>query len=98
MSEVDGAWNCSIESPMGAQEFVLTVVSNGGTFTGKAEGGMGAMDIEGEVEGDMLIWSMRVSKPMPVTLSCKATVSGDAIEGKVSAGIFGSFPVTGTRA
>jgi len=98
VSGVDGSWNCTIESPMGEQEFLFTVNSSGGSFTGRAEGAMGAMDIEGEVEGDTLIWSMRVPKPMPLTLSCKATVSGDTLEGKVSAGIFGKFPVTGTRA
>jgi len=41
---------------------------------------------------------MAISKPMPITLSCKATVSGDSLEGKVKAGIFGSFAIKGSRA
>lgn len=98
MSDVDGAWNCTVESPMGAQDFVLTVASAGPSFTGRAEGGLGAMEVEGEVEGNSLSWPMRVSKPMAITLNCKATVTGDELEGTVSAGIFGSFPVRGTRA
>jgi hypothetical protein len=98
MSVMDGAWNCTVESPMGAQDFVLTVVSAGTTFAGRAEGGVGAMDVEGEIEGDTLSWPMRVSKPMPITLNCKATVTGDQLDGTVSAGIFGSFPVRGQRA
>ena len=48
--------------------------------------------------GNVLSWTMDISKPMPVTLSCKATISGDSLEGKVKAGIFGSFPIKGTRA
>lgn len=97
MADLDGNWNCSVASPMGEQDFVLTVQTMGGSFTGRAEGGLGAMDIEGDVEGDTLLWPMRVSKPMPVTLNCKAKIDGDSLSGKVSAGIFGSFPITGTR-
>jgi len=99
MAEVDGKWNCSVDSPMGEQDFVLTVVSNGDSFTGSAEGNIGHKDIpEGVVNGNELSWSMAISKPMPITLSCKATVGGDSLEGKVKAGIFGSFAIKGSRA
>src|SRR3954466_16026802 len=86
MAEVDGKWNCTVESPMGAQEFVLTVVSAGDTFSGSAEGEIGRKEIEdGSVDGDTLMWTMQVSKPMPVTLTCKAVVAGDTLSGKVKA-------------
>ncbi|NIJ06560.1 hypothetical protein FHS31_000142 [Sphingomonas vulcanisoli] len=98
MANVDGKWECKVNSPMGEQQFTLTVASAGSSFTGSAEGGMGTMDLEGEVDGDELIWPMRVTKPMPITLNCRATISGDTLEGKVSAGFMGSFTVTGTRA
>jgi hypothetical protein len=99
MADVDGKWNCVVDSPMGEQEFVLTVNSSGGSFTGSAEGNIGSKDIpEGVVNGNDLAWTMQISKPMPVTLTCRATVSGDSLEGKVKAGIFGSFPIRGTRA
>jgi len=99
MADVDGKWNCTVESPMGEQEFVLTVVSDGDRFTGSAVGNIGSKDIpDGSVEGDTLRWTMQVSKPMPLTLSCKATIAGDTLEGKVKAGIFGSFPIAGSRA
>jgi len=99
MAEVDGKWNCTVDSPMGEQDFVLTVTSNGDSFIGSAEGNIGSRDIpEGVVDGNDLAWTMQISKPMPVTLTCRATVSGDTLEGKVKAGIFGSFPIRGTRA
>jgi hypothetical protein len=99
MAEVDGKWNCSVDSPMGEQDFVLTVVSNGDTFSGSAEGNIGSREIpEGVVDGNDLSWTMQVSKPMPVTLTCKATIEGDTLSGKVKAGIFGSFPIKGSRA
>ena len=99
MADVDGTWNCIVESPMGEQEFVLTVASSGDSFTGAASGGIGSKAIaDGTVDGDTLAWSMAVPKPMPITLACRATVSGDTLEGTVKAGIFGSFPIRGTRA
>ena len=99
MADVDGKWNCTVDSPMGEQEFVLTVESDGDRFSGSAVGNIGSRDIpDGIVDGNDLSWTMQISKPMPVTLSCKATVSGDSLEGKVKAGIFGSFPISGTRA
>ena len=99
MGSVDGKWNCAVSSPMGDQEFVLTVASAGDSFSGSASGGIGTKQIDdGTVDGDTLGWSMSISKPLPLTLTCKATVTGDALEGTVKAGIFGSFPITGTRA
>ena len=99
MADVDGKWNCTVDSPMGEQEFVLTVESDGDRFSGSAVGNIGSRDIpDGIVDGNDLSWTMQISKPMPVTLSCKATVNGDSLEGKVKAGIFGSFPISGTRA
>ena len=98
MSAVDGRWDCTVDAPMGEQQFLLTVQSAGTSFTGTAEGGLGTMQIEdGEIDGDELKWPMRVAKPMPITLNCTATVSGDTLEGKVSAGIFGSFAIRGAR-
>jgi hypothetical protein len=99
MADVEGKWECYVETPMGGQDFVLSVTRNGDRFSGEASGSVGAMAIpDGLVDGDTLKWSMAVSKPMPITLTCEATVAGDALDGKVSAGIFGSFPINGKRA
>lgn len=97
MSNVDGRWDCAVAAPMGEQTFVLTVESSGMGFTGRAEGAIGSMQIEGDVTGDTIAWPMRVPKPIPITLNCEATITGDRLEGKVSAGFMGSFPITGTR-
>jgi hypothetical protein len=99
MAEIDGKWNCSVASPMGDQSFVLTVKRDGDRFTGSASGAIGGKEIpEGTVEGDTLRWTMHVSKPVPVTLACNATVDGDTLAGSVKAGFLGSYPITGTRA
>jgi len=49
------------------------------------------------VEGDTLIWTMDMKAPFPMLLTCKATVNGDTLEGGVTAGAFGTSPITGTR-
>jgi hypothetical protein len=99
MAEIDGKWNCTVESPMGDQDFVLTVARDGDRFTGSAEGAIGGKDIpDGIVEGETLRWTMHVSKPLPVTLACTATVEGDALMGSVKAGFLGSYPIRGKRA
>ncbi|WNO54682.1 hypothetical protein [Stakelama saccharophila] len=98
MAEVDGTWDTVTKSPMGDQKATLTVVRSGDTFTGSYSGAMGSTDIsEGRVDGNRLTWKVSITVPMPMTLDCEATVEGDAMSGTVTAGAFGSFPLTGTR-
>lgn len=95
---VDGTYETVVKSPMGDQKATLTVKSDGDTWTGTQAGAMGSMDItDGKVDGDKLTWSVAITVPMPMTLTNEATVDGDTITGTVTAGAFGSFPLTGTR-
>ncbi|MDR6852779.1 hypothetical protein J2Y54_002299 [Sphingomonas sp. BE123] len=99
MANVDGTWDTVTHSPMGDQKATLTVTSAGDSFTGTYAGAMGSTEItDGKVNGDTLSWSLNITVPMPMTLTCEATVDGDAIKGTVTAGAFGSFPMEGTRA
>jgi hypothetical protein len=97
MAAVDGTWDTTVKSPLGDQKAMLTVHSDGNSFTGTNAGAMGSVDITGTVDGDTLQWKMNITVPMPMTLDCTATVDGDTITGSVGAGAFGSFPMTGTR-
>jgi hypothetical protein len=98
MANVDGSWNTVTKSPMGDQQAVLTVRSAGDSFTGNFSGGLGTTDItDGKVDGDTLNFSLNITVPMPMTLTVEATVDGDNLNGTVTAGAFGSFPITGTR-
>ncbi len=95
---VAGTYEVNVKSPMGDQTGTFTVVVDGDSFTGSLAGGMGAMDVaNGKVNGNTLTWSMDMKVPMPMTLECEATVDGDAINGDVKAGVFGSMPLTGKR-
>ncbi len=96
---VAGRYTCVTKTPMGDQTSTFTVAPDGNTFSGTNVGQMGSMDVEsGTVEGDTLTWQMKMTVPMPMTLDCKATVIGDTLSGTVTAGMFGSFPMEGTRA
>ena len=99
MAAVDGTWDTIVKSPLGDQKAVLTVKTDGTSWTGSQNGAMGSVEItDGTVEGDTISWKMSIVVPMPMTLDCKATAEGDTLTGTVGAGAFGSVPMTGTRA
>lgn len=99
MANVDGEWKATIASPLGNQQVVLTILASGDTFTGDCEASTGTMAMtDGKVNGDVLTWKMDIVIPMPMTVDCTASVSGNTMTGTVKAGAFGSFPLSGTRA
>lgn len=98
MANVDGAYDCVAKTPMGDQKGVFTVISSGERFNGTFAGMMGSLDVvDGTVAGDTLSWKMEMTMPMPMTLACEATVSGDAISGTMQLGAFGASAFNGTR-
>jgi hypothetical protein len=96
---VDGKYNITIQSPMGAQKATLELKAEGTTLTGTQAGAQGSMAIaNGKVDGNKVSWSIAITSPMPMTLEFSGAVEGDAISGSVKAGSFGSFPFSGARA
>ena len=95
---VDGKWEITINSPMGAQKATLDFATSGDTLTGTQAAAQGSGPLEnGKVDGNNLSWSAKISSPMPMTLDFSGTVDGDNLSGSVKAGSFGSFPFTGNR-
>jgi len=95
---VAGTYEVVTKTPMGDQKSTLTVNVSGDAFTGSNIGPMGSIEIaDGSVDGDTISWSSQITTPMAMKLDCKATVDGDAISGTVTAGMFGSFPMSGSR-
>jgi hypothetical protein len=97
---VAGSYECVTKSPMGDQKSTFTIVDNGdGTFSGSNAGAQGALDVyDGKIDGNTVTWKMDMKVPMPMTLEGTATVDGDSISGSIKAGMFGSMPMSGTRA
>ncbi|HEX7784505.1 MAG TPA: hypothetical protein VF509_17020 [Sphingobium sp.] len=99
MASIDGSWNTVVRAPTGEQKATLSVTSDGDSFTGTFSGAMGLSTVkDGKIAGDKATWLLDITVPIPLTLTCEATVDGDAINGSVTAGAFGSFPLYGTRA
>lgn len=98
MADVDGAYDCLTKTPMGDQQSVFTVISNGDRFNGTNAGPLGSLDVEdGKVDGNRLTWVMKMTMPMPMTLTCEAIVNGDKLTGTIDAGAFGTLAMTGTK-
>lgn len=97
---VAGTYDIVTKTPMGDQKGTFTVNVSGDSFTGSVTSAlMGSMEVSaGKVSGNTLTWTMDMKVPMPMTLEGQATVDGDAINGDVKAGAFGSMALSGTRA
>lgn len=99
MADADGTWNCTLDTPMGAQQMTLTLTTNGDELSGKLAGQQGEMAFDGgKVDGNNLSWSIKMEQPMPMTIETTATVEGDTLTGQSSLGSFGTAKLTGTRA
>ena len=99
MANVDGDWACTMQTPMGPQESVLTVKTDGaGGFAGTNSGVQGTVDVrDGNVDGSTLTWKMDVKTPIALTLDATATVDGDTLTGQVKLGAFGTAALKATR-
>ena len=96
---IDGKWEITINSPMGAQKAQLDIKSDGANLTGTQTAQGNSQPVaNGKVDGTKLTWSANLTSPMPMTLEFTGTVDGDKLSGSVKAGAFGSFPFSGGRA
>ena len=99
MADIAGEWASTAQSPMGVQNSTMTFTATGDdTFAGSSTGPMGTMEItDGAVAGDKVTFTMKVTKPFPMTLKADATLSGDAMEGAIDTGAFGKMAFKATR-
>jgi hypothetical protein len=99
VASADGTWNCTMNSPLGAQAMTLTLTTNGSELSGKLEGPQGAMEFTGgTVDGDNLAWTVSIDQPMKMDIETTAKVDGDNLTGESKLGSFGTAQLTGTRA
>lgn len=96
---IDGLWKLNITSPLGPLESELDLKTDGGSVTGVQRGqGDEHAIYNASVNGNTVVWSVDVTKPMPITLTFKGALDGDRLSGQAQAGMFGSFPFEGSRA
>ena len=94
-----GTWNIVMKTPMGDREAVMTLSEDGGSLSGTIEADGNTIDVQdGEVADGRGTWKVDLTQPMPITLEFDVGVDGDALDGTVKLGMFGSSGVSGTRA
>ena len=96
----DGTWQLTINTPLGAQQSMLTIAVNGDSLSGTqgaASGDQRPIE-DGKITGDNLSWKASITRPMALTLEFTATVQGDAMTGSVKLGPFGTQSFHGVRA
>ena len=94
----DGKWAMTSQTPMGPQEGVLTLSSNGNDVTGTMHGPQGEIEIdEGKLDGATVSWVVHAQVPIPMDVAFTATIAGDEITGEAQLGAMGTMTIAGTR-
>ena len=96
-ARIDGDWQMTLATPMGAQVMTGHFETSGSALAGYVTSEQGRQDFAGTVEAGRLKFDLKVEQPMKITLKYDLLVDGDAISGKVKMGMFGSAKLTGTR-
>jgi len=98
---VAGHYECTLATPLGKKTGSLVVEpsADGEHFTGTLSNPMlGTLSIEdGQIDGDMLLCQLSVSKPMRMDVECEVIVDGDKLVGFITAGRFGEMQLSGRR-
>ena len=91
-------WNLVLETPMGPQKMVARLAVDDAAVSGAIRSEMGSEPVSGTAAGDVLSWTMKVTKPMSLELGFTVKRAGDTMSGEVTLGAFGSAKISGTRA
>lgn len=96
----DGTWKLSMRTPRGERKSTLVLQGADGSLVGKLTGEAGKpTDIfDGKADGKSVFFRAAIAGPTPMTLEFAGTVGGNEISGTVSAGAFGTWPFTASRA
>jgi len=88
-----------MKTPMGDREIVMVMSEDGDSLSGTMEADGNRIDVqEGKLVDGRGKWKADLTQPMPITLEFDCAVDGDALDGTVELGMFGSSGVSGTRA
>ena len=93
----DGLWKMVLATPMGPQEMKGRFETNNGVLTGELMSPEGSQGFTGSIEGNRILFDLKVEKPMKITLKYDIFIEGDKLSGKVKMGFFGNAKLTGER-
>ena len=97
MSDAQGRWKVTIDTPMGEKTGILELKVEGDRLFGSLSDGEHHVEIsEGRIDGRELTWSAKIHKPMRLTFKFKAVLDNDRISG-AARHMLGSATFTGVR-
>ncbi len=96
---LEGTWNLTMNSPMGARPVTANFTTTGDAIGGEFTGAQGSAPVAGTASGNDVNFAATVAGPMgQMELKFTGTLDGDAISGNVQFGAFGSGTFTGNKA
>lgn len=94
----EGKWEVIISTPIGKLETRFVIHTDNDSIRGTAtQDGETVEFIHPRVQGDKLVWDLRVSKPMKLQLHFEVIVQGDVMTGTAKAGFLPASKLTGHR-
>jgi hypothetical protein len=97
--DVDGDWQLDVDTPMGKQNFTVSLQEEEGLLSGTFVNNGNKMTtniFDGSANGEQLNWKVQLQQ-MKIVVAFKTTVLGNSMTGKAKVGAFGSFNVSGKR-
>lgn len=96
--DFEGKWETNIATPIGDLSVLLDLSSVDGRITGTAKQGEDVIALDPIVqEGNQLNWSMKVKKPIRLSLKFNVAIDGNQMYGEAKAGMLPSSKLTGHR-
>ncbi|GIO28163.1 DJ-1/PfpI family protein [Ornithinibacillus bavariensis] len=96
--DFQGVWDTTISTPIGKLSVLLHLSAENGRIVGTARQGKELVTLDNPVlEGNTLKWTMKVTKPMHLTLKFTVTVDGNEMHGVAKAGMLPSSKLSGHR-
>ncbi len=89
-------WQLSVMTPTGEQQGILELAVGDGSCSGRVFNEAGELALEDGASNDQeLSWNLRLHRPIPMTLACRAQITGATLTGHVTVAAFGNFSFTG---
>jgi hypothetical protein len=95
---LDGTYDVTVRTPMGAQRGKLTIQTSGDAFSGSLETKSGASNFTGgSINGNHLQWQAETKTPMGAfDVTYKATLDGEKLTGEAATPL-GTAPLEGIK-
>lgn len=91
-------WQITVETPIGVQSGTLEFTQTGNAIEGRLFNDSGELKLRsGSIEGESLCWEVELSRPIPMTIRCRALREGEQLTGSATVAAFGDITFTGRR-